>query len=430
MQSRTLRPRFVEAWKKRENETKNQKKEIKKMKTLSCQKRDSSLGSRRLTTVGLFFAGLMASLAIGISTAAGAQPPTYTITDLGVVPGMTDAVPTHINSSGDVVGISSAGEEQCAAGYKASQKGMQDIGGLGSRAFALNDVGIAVGDSTFEGPGAGAVAASHAAFFKGGVAFDLGTLEGALYSRANDINASEQIVGFSSTTLDGPYSRAFVWTGQGMYDLGTLGGAFAQANAINDNGWVTGWSQTATAANLMAQTHAFLYQLKEPGSPSPVMRDLGTLGGFNSYGTCINASNHVVGYSDISKTNNLFHGFLYNGEKMIDLGSLGGSWQKGDYSMALGINDADQVVGYTFVTNPATEHPAQSRQVAFIWTNINKMIDLNTLTGRPGSRYYLFSAVAINNNGQIAASAYVQGDNSVHTVLLTPIKTQYPPPAP
>lgn len=428
MQSGTLRRGFVEAWKKGKTKPKTKRKS-KKMKTLSCQKRDF-LGSRRLPIVGLFFVGLMASLVIGISTASGAQPPTYVIQDLGVVPGMTDAVPTHINSNGDVVGISSAGEEKCAAGYKAYQKGMQDIGGLGSRAFALNDVGIAVGDSTFEGPGAGAVATSHAAFFKGGRAFDIGTLEGALYSRANDINAAQQVVGFSSTTLDGPYSRAFVWTGQGMYDLGTLGGAFAQANAINDNGWVTGWSQTATD-NLMAQTHAFLYQLKEPGSPSPVMRDLGTLGGFNSYGMCINASNHVVGYSDINRNDNRFHAFLHNGEKMIDLGSLAGNTPKGDYSIALGMNNADQVVGYTFVpTFPATEHPVQVKQVAFIWTNINKMIDLNTLTGRPGSRYYLFSAVAINNNGQIAASAYVQGDSSVHTVLLTPIKTQYPPPAP
>jgi hypothetical protein len=57
------------------------------------------------------------------------------------------------------------------------------------------------------------------------------------------------------------------------------------------------------------------------------------------------------------------------------------------------------------------------------------MIDLNTLTGEPGSKYYLFSAVAINDKGQIAAIAYVPGDSSVHTVLLTPIKTQYPPPA-
>jgi probable HAF family extracellular repeat protein len=407
-----------------------------KMKTLSCQTRDSSLSSRRLTTVGLFFAGLMASLVIGISTAGGAQPPTYSIQDLGVLPGMTDAIPTDINSNGDVVGIASAGEEKRATEYKVSQKRMEDIGGLGSRAFALNDVGIAVGDSTFEGPGAGVVAASHAAFFKSGVAFDLGTLEGALYSRANDINAAEQVVGFSSTTLDGPYSRAFVWTGQtGMYDIGTLGGAFAQANAINDNGVVTGWSQTTAPASVMAQTHAFLYQLTGPGSPIPSMRDLGTLGGFNSYGTCVNASNHVVGYSDINKTNNLFHGFFYNGEKMIDLGSLAGNTPKGDYSVALGINSSDQVVGYTFFLDPATEHPAQVKQVAFIWSNltpgsqINKMIDLNTLTGQPGSKYYLFSAVAINNKGQIAASAYVRGDSSVHTVLLTPIKTQYPPPA-
>ena len=50
---------------------------------------------------------------------------------------------------------------------------------------------------------------------------DLGTLGGS-FSQANAINASGQIVGSSGTT--GTASRAFMWSGGKMTNLGTLGG--------------------------------------------------------------------------------------------------------------------------------------------------------------------------------------------------------------
>ena len=66
---------------------------------------------------------------------------------------------------------------------------------------------------------------------------DLGVLKGQLYSRANGINAMGQVVGFSGRERDSGESRAFVWSSQtGMMDIGTLGGAYAQAYAINDAG--------------------------------------------------------------------------------------------------------------------------------------------------------------------------------------------------
>ena len=87
--------------------------------------------------------------------------------------------------------------------------------------------------------------ASHAALFKSGVAVDLGVLKGQVYSRANGINAIGQVVGFSGLQRDSSESRAFMWSGQtGMIDIGTLGGGYAQAYAINDAGYITGASQT------------------------------------------------------------------------------------------------------------------------------------------------------------------------------------------
>ena len=74
---------------------------------------------------------------------------------------------------------------------------------------------------------------------------DLGVLKGQVYSRANGINAIGQVVGFSGLQRDSSESRAFVWTSQtGMNDIGTLGGAYAQAYAINEAGFITGTSQT------------------------------------------------------------------------------------------------------------------------------------------------------------------------------------------
>ena len=84
-----------------------------------------------------------------------------------------------------------------------------------------------------------------------------------------------------------------------MIDIGTLGGSYAQALAINDAGYVTGTSQVNGYVRNEA-THAFIYQpLSEKSGCREPMRDLGTLGGDSSYGKAINANNHVVGYSTI-----------------------------------------------------------------------------------------------------------------------------------
>jgi len=209
-----------------------------------------------------------------------------------------------------------------------------------------------------------------------------------------------------------------------MTDIGTLGGAYAQAYAINDTGYVTGASQTQGMGPMLT-THAFIYQL-----PTPPFRryhqmvDLGVLGGLSSYGMAINNYNHVVGYSTIKTNDERVHAFLHNGTKMIDLGSLGGPGNRwgSDFSVALGVNNLDQVVGYTYL--PAVgEMPIQ--QVAFLWYqtkgDVGKMVNLNNLIDTTGRNYLVFSATAINDNGQIAGTAYDMRNGSVRAVLLTPM---------
>jgi probable HAF family extracellular repeat protein len=345
----------------------------------------------------------------------------YTLEDLGVVEKMDASQSAAINNNGDVAGTAYKGEETCAFHYDYLKKFMEDAGGLNSRGFGITSTNVVVGDAVFV---MSIMPVSHAAIFKGGVAVDLGVLPGQVYSRANGINTVGQVVGFSGHERDSLESRAFVWSSQtGLIDIGTLGGAYAQAYAINDGGYITGASQTQ-GMGPMVTTHAFIYRAPDaPYRRYSRMVDLGVLGGVSSYGMAINSSNHVAGYSTVTTSDERVHAFLHDGTKMIDLGSLGGPGNRwgSDLSVALGVNNYDQVVGYTYLP-VVGEMPIQ--QVAFLWRRgLNgggQMINLNKLLYGTGKNYLVSSATAINDNGQIAGTAYDMRDGSVHAVVLTP----------
>jgi probable HAF family extracellular repeat protein len=367
----------------------------------------------------LFLIGLMACLAIGISTSRGQVM--YSLEDLGVVKEMEATQPAALNIYGSVVGTAYGGEyPMCAFHYDYIQKFIHQEGSsMNSRAFGINSSSMIVGDAYPEVPIM--EPRSHATLWKDGFAKDLGVLNNQAYSRANGINALGQVVGYSSLERDSDQSRAFMWSSQtGMIDIGTLGGAYAQANAINDAGGITGTSQLP-AMNPM--THAFIYRLPQPPLRPKPMVDLGVLGGFSSYGMAINNNNHVAGYSTINSTDERVHAFLHNGTKMINLGSLGGPGNQwgSDFSVALGVNNFDQVVGYTYLP-VVGDMPIQ--QVAFLWrpgmNGGGQMINLNTLLYGAGTNYLLVSATAINDNGQIVATAYDMLNGGTRAVLLTP----------
>ena len=371
---------------------------------------------------------------LGASVAFGQT--TYKVTDLGILPGKEETVPAGINGQGLVTGTSSAkasGEAAFRYNPYNPTAAMEDIGqsvrGLNSRGFGINNVGSVVGDVAVTGISTTDSEIRHAALFINGSIVDLGALKGQTFSRANGLNGFNQVVGFSSTQLDSAKSRAFFWSkSTGLIDIGTLGGAYAQAFAINDAGFITGNSHLPPSIDGAAPVHAFL-------SPSPMgagvvgMRDLGTLGGRFSYGMAINGKNHVVGYSTTNKDDTGVHAFWSDGNGMKDLGTLpNSSTALQDQSFALGINNADQVVGYTYVaavsanTDPAVQ-PGTSpvRQVAFVWSQ-GVMKDLNSLIGSMAEKYYLTSATGINDNGQIVASALSKATGTRRAVLLTPGK--------
>ncbi len=172
-----------------------------------------------------------------------------------------------------------------------------------------------------------------------GPATDLGTLGGNM-GWASAINESTAVVG-TSYLAGNNIKHGFFWKMPGgMQDLGALGASGdSAANAINES------NQIAGSVTIGPFTHAALWD-----SPGTLVKDLGTLGGFQSRAFAINDSGVIAGYSELNVSSPDVHAFrLKPGGKMADLGTL-----KGKNSKAWGINNAGHIVGEAQLANGDT----------------------------------------------------------------------------
>jgi RHS repeat-associated protein len=301
-------------------------------------------------------------------------------------------------------------------------------------ANGINDLGQVVGTATLPS------GAQHAFVWTSGVIVDIGTLPQFLQSSAaTGINVLGQVVGNSSAS-DGS-QHAFSWTaGSGMTDLGTLGGAFSAATALNSAGTVVGGSNLAGISSYPG--HAFIW------TSGTGMRDLGTLGAPNgatpnSYASSINDAGQIAGDTSTSTSSTVacvFHdGIITDLRAAYGLVGMTGSWatginQQGHFSAndtvpfswasflhngvltrlkfeyylssANGINSSDQLVGTA---------PRLGIYFAWVYTR-GTVIDLNTVIPA-GSGWQLTSATAVNSSGQIVGYGTLNGVQ--HAFLLT-----------
>jgi len=227
-------------------------------------------------------------------------------------------------------------------------------------------------------------------------------------------------------------SYAFVYSGGKIRELPKLSdapaatglsklGPFDFAYGINSKGDLVGYAmlQLATGPSTPYTEHSVLW------SHDGGIIDLGTVGGTWSQALAINTSGQVVGKSSVSDgeydstRHNIYHAFIYDNGSMRTLPT------PGVYSTATGINDLGQVIG-TYYLAKSDGSVDFSVSYPFFWyqdgTADAKVVDLQTLVPSLPAGTVLTGVSRINNNGQIVATGR-QGDGANAAdieLLLTP----------
>jgi probable HAF family extracellular repeat protein len=356
-----------------------------------------------------------------------------TVTDLGALASGWSSAATGINETGQIVGLSENGAIDPLIG--------------------LPEV--------------------RAVLWKDGHIIDLGT-QGGNQSAALAVNNRGQIAGLALNAIPDPFSiydllnygsssgtqtRAVLWDeDRGMQDLGTLGGPDAYAQLVNERGQVAGWSYTNSFPNTNTGLPTFHPFLWEKGKG---MQDLGTLGGTVAQAVNgLNERGQVVGATTLAG-DVIFHPFLWDGKKLIDLGTFGGdsgeaNWvnDEGDVVGGAGtqsvcpgsgrqtlqgflwrdgvmtnlgttdgllnseanfINSRSQIVGHSFPCG-------FSFHEAFLWEN-GSIVNLNTLIS-PRSAFHLFLPASISNQGEIGVFGLLPNGDQ-HALLLIPCDEEH-----
>ncbi|MCZ6835196.1 MAG: hypothetical protein O7G85_05415 [Planctomycetota bacterium] len=301
--------------------------------------------------------------------------------------------PRALDAQGNAVGASSCNLALFASLVRAdgSASWLTPIPNTGeSWAFGMLDPDHIVGHAVPSGQ-----SLTIAAKWEFGQGSLLGLLPGSNTSSALGINQSGLIVGQSINNNIGP-SEAFIVVDGQMTSLELPFGRNAIARDVNDLGHVTGWM----GASPLTDSHVYIWNEK-------MVIDLGVIpGGTTAEGLAINNLSHIVGRGRVPDGVTVFgspQAILWDGQVLNRLPQL----QDHIESSALALNDADQIVGNSFVGG------ATPGRFATLWQD-GQVYNLRDLLVTDLGDLRNSSGWAINNKGQILldeGSAY----------LLTPI---------
>ena len=322
--------------------------------------------------------------AVGLAAAAPVYPE-YRVTIVGP-PG---SVAADINQGGAVVGSYPVGGT--THGFVNRGKGLVKLGALGSasNAVAINDKGEVLGNWL------GRDGRSRGFIYACGRQRDIGMIGGRSIYR--DINNAGYTV--ATAFADGDPS-GYLRAPNGSYrNIGYLPvpHPITQAYALNNRNQVAGAS-----GPLEFPEQPYRAVIWTRGT----LRDLGDLGLTPNSANAINDRGQATGFAAVNTGGPHDRvAYLYSNGRLVSIDDLSGTDMK--YSEGSGINNHGHIVGYS------------SSLQGFVWRG-RRMQSLNALVD-PRLGWSISSAIAINDAGQIAATAIRGGvQYAVRLDLLRP----------
>lgn len=344
------------------------------------------------------------ALSIAIPSCALAITPTYSLTDLGLLPGCTEAESIHINGRGDAIGVNLNNTGTEGALYHNGK--VINVAPTAAQSFAsgLNASSQVCG---YEFNGSTWVALTY----KNGTSSTF-SVPGATQTLAESLNNVGQTAGeYTPANTQGLTDHVFIKQPNGTFsDLGQFG-TTPSVLSINDQGRAL----IGTFDNV--RSHTFI---SRPGStsmeeiPSLIPNGSVSPGQMNNFGV-------VVGNASRSADGSVFHAYAYYNGRIKDLGVPTGA----DDSAAWGINNLGQVVGgFTVLTKQIKNTQGQviktvlGFQHGFVDLD-GTLRDVNGLLNQSGKGWVISECRGINDFDQVLADANFNG-GPVHVVKLVP----------